>query len=164
MRDGLRLAGIRDHADEDADFGLASDDVLHTDYEAPTPTTAPGTRTIQTPDLAVLVEQRKPLVLDASLRWGRSIPGAVGLWGGGVGGGTSDEYEGRLRTKMQQLTHGDLNAPVVAVGWNAERYQGRNLALRLVALGYTNVYWYRGGREAWEVAGLTETEVDVQDW
>ena len=34
MRDGLRLAGIRDHADEDADFGVASDDVLHTDYEA----------------------------------------------------------------------------------------------------------------------------------
>ena len=164
LRDGLRLAGIRDHADEDADFGLASDDVLHTDYEAPTPTTAPGARTIQTPDLAVLVEQRKPLVLDVGLRWGRSIPGAVGLWGGGVGGGTSDDYEGRLRTKMQQLTHGDLNAPVVAVGWNAERYQGRNLALRLVALGYTNVYWYRGGREAWEVAGLTETEVDVQDW
>ena len=164
LRDGLRLAGIRDHADEDADFGLASDDVLHTDYEAPTPTTAPGARTIQTPDLAVLVEQRKPLVLDVSLRWGRSIPGAVGLWGGGIGGGTSDEYEGRLRTKMQQLTHGDLNAPVVAVGWNAERYQGRNLALRLAALGYTNVYWYRGGREAWEVAGLTETEVDVQDW
>ena len=55
---------------------------------------------------------------------------------------------------MQQLTHGDRNMPMVAMGWNSERYQGRNLALRLVALGYTNVYWYRGGREAWEVAGL----------
>ncbi len=51
--------------------------------------------------------------------------------------------------------------PVVAMGWNAERYQGRNLALRLVALGYTEVYWYRGGREAWEVAGLPETELVV---
>jgi hypothetical protein len=30
------------------------------------------------------------------------------------------------------------------------------LALRLVALGYTNVNWYRGGREAWEVAGLPD--------
>ena len=36
--------------------------------------------------------------------------------------------------------------------------------MRLVALGYTNVYWYRGGREAWEVADLPETQVDVQDW
>jgi hypothetical protein len=31
-------------------------------------------------------------------------------------------------------------------------------------LGYTNVYWYRGGREAWEVAGLPETDLEVQDW
>ena len=164
MRDGLRLAGIRDHADEDADVGLALDGVLHSDYEAVTPTTVPGARTIRTPDLAILVEQRKPLVLDVSLPWGRSIPGAVGLWGGGVGGDTSDQYEGRLETKMQQLTHGDRSVPVIAAGWNSERYQGRNLALRLVALGYTNVYWYRGGREAWEVAGLPETEVDVRDW
>jgi adenylate cyclase len=60
---------------------------------------------------------------------------------------------------MTQLTNGDHNVPVVTVGWNAERYQGRNLALRLVALGYPNVYWYRGGREAWDVAGLPETAV-----
>ncbi|HME27856.1 MAG TPA: hypothetical protein VKI44_42150 [Acetobacteraceae bacterium] len=39
-----------------------------------------------------------------------------------------------------------------------------NLALRLVALGYTQVYWYRGGREAWEVNGLPETKLDVQEW
>ena len=57
---------------------------------------------------------------------------------------------------------GHLTVPIVAVSWNSERFDGRNLALRLVALGYTNVYWYRGGREAWEVAGLPETEVDVQ--
>jgi adenylate cyclase len=31
-------------------------------------------------------------------------------------------------------------------------------------LGYPNVYWYRGGREAWEVAGLPETAVNMQDW
>jgi rhodanese-related sulfurtransferase len=52
----------------------------------------------------------------------------------------------------------------VALGFNSERYQGRNLALRLLALGYTNVYWYRGGREAWEVAGLPEADLVVQDW
>jgi rhodanese-related sulfurtransferase len=33
-----------------------------------------------------------------------------------------------------------------------------------VALGYTTVYWYRGGHEAWEAAGLPETEVDLQHW
>ena len=75
-----------------------------------------------------------------------------------------DAAQDRLRSKMQQLTTGELNKPVVAVGWNSERFDGRNLALRIVALGYTNVYWYRGGREAWEVAGLPETELVVQEW
>jgi adenylate cyclase len=163
MLDGMRLAGIRDHAEEDADFGVPSDSVLHTDYAARTPTTAPGARTIRTRDLAELSEQRKPLALD-TVSWGRSIPGAIALSGAGIGGSTSDAYQGRLAQKMRQLIGDDRTVPIVAVGFNSERYQGRNLALRLVALGYTNVYWYRGGHEAWEVAGLPEAEVDVQDW
>jgi TolB-like protein/class 3 adenylate cyclase len=163
MRDGMRLAGIRDHADEEVDLGLPSDDALRTNYEAPTPTTVPGAQSIRTQDLVKLLEQRKPLVID-TINWGQSIPGAVGLWGAGIGGSLSDEYQDRLGRKMRQLTRGDRTLPIVAMGFNSERYQGRNLALRLVALGYTNVYWYRGGREAWEVAGLPETDFDVQDW
>jgi adenylate cyclase len=125
----------------------------------------PGARTIRTPELQLLLDEQKPLVVDPLLySWGRSIPGAIGLQNAGHGGNTSDEMQGRLRKKMQQLTKGDLTRAIVAAGWNSERFDGRNLALRLVALGYTNVYWYRGGREAWEVAGLPETKVDVQDW
>jgi hypothetical protein len=163
MRDGLRVAGIRDHVDEDADAGLPADDVLHADYEAPTPIAVPGARTIRTPDLAALIERRKPLVIDTN-PWGGSVPDAVGLWGAGIGGDLFDEFQTRLGRKIQQLTGGDRTVPVVAMGRNAERFQGRNLALRLVALGYANVYWYRGGREAWEVAGLPVTELVTQDW
>ena len=104
LRDALRLAGIRDHACEDADFGVVSDEVLHTDYEAATPTTVPGARTIRTPDLAALMEQRRPLVLDSSSLH-QSIPGAIGLRGAGIGGSVSDEFQDRLRQKMQQLTN-----------------------------------------------------------
>jgi hypothetical protein len=163
MREGMRRAGSRDHADEDADLGLPSDARLHPSNEAPTPTTAPGVHTIRTPDLTQLIQQRHPLVLDTT-NWGQSIPGAVGLWGAGIGGSTSDQFQERLARKMQQLTGGDRTMPVVAMGFNSERYQGRNLALRLVALGYTEVYWYRGGREAWQVAGLPEAELVLQDW
>ena len=161
----LRAAGLRDHADEDADFAVPSDGNLRDDYAGLTPTTVPGAKTIRTPELQQLLEEQKPLVVDPLLySWGRSIPGAIGLQNAGHGGSTSDEMQDRLRKKMQQLTKGDLTRAIVAVGWNSERFDGRNLALRLVALGYTNVYWYRGGREAWEVAGLPETQVDVQDW
>jgi TolB-like protein/class 3 adenylate cyclase/tetratricopeptide (TPR) repeat protein len=162
IRDGLRLAGVRDHVDEDAGSSIAPDDVLHTDYAAPTPKTAAGVRTIRTPELVALLEQRKPLVIDTT-PWGKSIPGAIGLRVG-MGGTIHDEYQERLGRKIRQLTAGDLTIPVVAMSWNAERYQGRNLAIRLVALGYTEVHWYRGGREAWEVAGCPETELIVQDW
>jgi rhodanese-related sulfurtransferase len=65
---------------------------------------------------------------------------------------------------MLELIDGRQNRPIVAVGWNAERFQGRNLALRLAALGYTAVSWYRGGREAWEVVGLPQTELVMQEW
>jgi rhodanese-related sulfurtransferase len=76
----------------------------------------------------------------------------------------SDAYQERLKRKFAELAHANRELPIVTVGWNAERYQGRNLALRLVALGYSNVYWYRGGREAWEAADLPETDVAMQEW
>ena len=163
IREGLRSAGLRDHADEDAESGLPADDVLHEDYEAPTPVGAPGARTIRTLDLAALLENRRPLVLD-TLCWGDSIPVAVGLWGAGIGGSFDDEYQHRLRRKMEQLTGGERNTLIVTVAWNAERYQSRNLALRLVALGYAKVHWYRGGREAWMAAGLPTAQIVLQDW
>jgi adenylate cyclase len=123
----------------------------------------PGARIIRTADLPAFLQQHKPLVVEVN-GWGKSIPGAIALPGAGVGGTTSDSFQSRLDQKMRELTRGDRNMPIVTMAWNADRFSGRNLALRLVTLGYTNVIWYRGGREAWEVAGLPETEVVVQEW
>jgi hypothetical protein len=112
-----------------------------------------------------LLAEQKPIVIDPMMYWwGRSIPGAIGLKLAGWGGSYTDVTQERLRRKMQVLTNGDLSAPIVALGFNSERFDGRNLALRLAALGYTKVYWYRGGREAWEVAGLPEAAIEVQEW
>jgi hypothetical protein len=81
-----------------------------------------------------------------------------------LGGTLDDQVQDRLGQTISVLTGGDTCKPIVAVGFNAERFDGHNLALRLVALGYNNVCWYRGGREAWEVAGQPETPVDVREW
>jgi adenylate cyclase len=72
------------------------------------------------------------------------------LRGAGIGGTTSDPLQTRLDREMQALTHGERSAPVVTMASNADRFASRNLALRLAALGYTNVIWYCGGREAWD--------------
>jgi hypothetical protein len=84
--------------------------------------------------------------------------------GAGIGGTTADAFQARLGRKIEALTRGDRNKPIVTMARNAERFSARNLALRLVALGYTDVTWYRDGREAWEVADQRETEVAVQQW
>ncbi len=161
----LRLAGERDHADEDADFGVAADAALHSVLAGRTPKDAPGVTTVCTADVARLIVESRPIVIDTVMySWGRSIPGAVGLKNAGFAGSLTDEAQDHLRRQMQTLTAGDLGRPIVAAGWNSERFDGRNLALRLAALGYTRVYWYRGGREAWEANGLPETELDLQDW
>ena len=159
----LRLAGERDHADENADFDVPCDDKLHEILAGPTPTTAPGATTIRTNQLTQFLADRRPVVIDPmAYWWGRSIPGSVGLEN--AGSGFTGEIQDRLRRKMQILTNGNLNHPIVAMGWNSERFDGRNLALRLVALGYTEVHWYRGGREAWEANGLPESSPTATDW
>lgn len=165
FQEGLRRAGLRDHADENADFGVAPDSALHFPIAGLTPMTAPGTTTIRTQELAAMLAQSRPVVIDAMTTfWGTSVPGAIGLRRAGLHGSFSDGLQDRLRRKMHELTGGDLGRPVVALGWNAERFDGYNLALRLAALGYRQVFWYRGGREAWEASAMPQTSLDVQPW
>jgi adenylate cyclase len=163
--EGLRLAGARDHAEEDAVFDVAADQRLHQEFSGQAPLMLPGAGTIRTGALVRLLAERYPIVIDALTNFaGPSLPGAVGLRYVGAGGELTDLAQDRLRTTMRDLTRGDLDTPIVAVGWNSESFDGRNLALRLVTLGYTHVLWYRGGREAWEVRGLPEADLMPRDW
>jgi adenylate cyclase len=165
IQEGLRLAGLRDHADEAADFGLPETGELRADLTGQTPTSVPGATTIRTGELAGLITRQTPILIDVALgSWGRSMPGAVGLQGTGIGIRFSDVRQTRFSNKIQDLTSGDRAAPIVVFGANSERFTGYNLALRLVALGYTQVHWYRGGFEAWQVNGLPEDDVELQDW
>jgi class 3 adenylate cyclase/TolB-like protein len=166
FQDGLKGAGMRDHNDPNADFGSPSDDALHADFEGKTPTAAPGVTTVNTGQLSAMLEQDKPLVIDTmNATWFRSVPGAIGLdFQGNVSGTFTDEIQKRLERKLHELTGGDTAKPVVAMGFSVVRFDGYNLALRIRHAGYTNVYWYRGGREAWEVAGKPEEVVRPADW
>ena len=113
-----------------------------------------------------MLKTQKPLVIDTmDASWYRSVPGAVGL---DVSGHTHDTFtdavQKRLEQKLRALTGDYMAKPIIAMGFNVARFDGYNLALRLRHAGYTNVYWYRGGREAWEVAGMPEDVVRPADW
>jgi adenylate cyclase len=64
-----------------------------------------------------------------------------------------------FKVLVDHLVRGDRTRRVITFPWNAAFWDARNLALDLVALGYTNVSWYRGGLEAWDVAGLPVTRL-----
>jgi hypothetical protein len=165
IQDSLRLAGLRDHAEEDADFGLLGTSELHPDLIGRTPTSVPGTTTINTSELVDLLTRQKPILIDVALdSWGRSLPGAVGLQGTGHGARFSDGLQTRFSRKMHELTKGELSAPIVVFCVNSERFTGYNLALRLVSLGCTNVHWYRGRVEAWQVNELPQDELVLHNW
>jgi adenylate cyclase len=166
LQDASKSAGVRDHLDAEADFGVVPDDVLHNILVGKTPTTAPGVTTVHTEQLAAMLANEKPLVIDTvNNSLGRSLPGTVGInFHSNTHGTFTDEVQKRLEAKLRTLTGNDPAKPIVALGFNVARFDAYNLALRIRHAGYTNVYWYRGGREAWEVAGLPETELSLQDW
>ncbi len=60
---------------------------------------------------------------------------------------------------MHDLIGSDKTKPVLVFGFNQNRWESRNLALRLIALGYTDAAWYRGGWEAWEASGQQRAQM-----
>ena len=149
VQEGLRLAGLREYAEETTDFGAAPIRSLSPDPVGQTPLSCPGAMTIHTPELVRLVQECSPVLIDVALgSWGKSLPGAVGLQGTGHGAEFSERVQNRTTHKIIDLTKNDLAAPVVVFCRNSNglRHKPR---VRLISLGCTTIYWYRGGFEAW---------------
>jgi PQQ-dependent catabolism-associated CXXCW motif protein len=140
-------------ADEDADHGVAPTRELRlADYSAPTPRELPGAKTIGTAQLAAWLERdapMRPLLFDVIGDPHRSIPGAIWLPGAGRGRSLDDPLQARLAEVLARLTSGDTRRPMVFVCANAHCWLSYNAALRATVLGYREVYWYRGGLQAW---------------
>ncbi|MBV8522499.1 MAG: hypothetical protein JOY71_10325 [Acetobacteraceae bacterium] len=122
----------------------------------------PGAKTIRTEEMQRLLAESKPLVLTAALlRYNPTIPGAVQI--DLPGGGTmDDEFQANLRRMMQALLGDDRERPIVVFSYSINHWYARNAALRLVALGYRNVYWYRGGWEAWDAHDLPKAPLILE--
>ena len=163
VQQGLRRAGLRENAPAEQGTNLPPADGPLPGLNGPTSGSIPGATTIRTVELAQLMGERPLLMDDAVGSWGRSLPGAIGLQGAGHTV-LADSMQRRLAHTMGLLTGGNPDRPIVAFAVNAERRTGHNLALRLVRLGYTRVYWYRGGLEAWRAAGRADTRLTLQAW
>lgn len=159
IAEGLRRAGLRDHLDEQADSSVPSDATLRdaTRVDEPTPMSVPGATTIRTEEMQQLLEQSKPLVLTtAAPQLNPTIPGTIRVELPS-GGGLADEWQPVLRGMVDGLLGDTWQRPIVVFGYGINHWEARNLALRLVVLGYKHVYWYRGGWEAWDAHDLPTT-------
>jgi PQQ-dependent catabolism-associated CXXCW motif protein len=165
-----QLSPSGNYASEGQDFGVPPQQTLHMGPpHGPTPMLVPGARTITTADLYSELIARKPMVLlyvneGSNPENAVAIAGAHWLYGAGRGQSLDDIVEARLTQKVDQLSSGNRNAPVVAFCFDVHCWLSYNTALRLVKAGYRNVLWYRGGKEAWKAAGLPLTALSQEAW
>lgn len=158
----LSLLGTNALAD---DAGLFSADGYRTgQYRSPTPAEAEHATTLDTPSLQRLLrEQPHTRLIDVYRRqWlngqfiadeeHRNLPGSLWLANTGMGE-LEPRWQAYFADNLQRLSDGDQARPLVFycrsdcwLSWNAVK--------RAHALGYSNLYWYRDGIDAWEQAGL----------
>ena len=156
---GLPLAAA--HADEAL---FSSDGYRTSQYRSPTPASADHATTLDTAALqALLAREPRARLVDVYRRTylngqfvaneaHRNLPGS--LWLANTGDGVlSAPWQAYFRENLRQLSEGDPTRPLVFycrsdcwASWNAVR--------RAHALGYSRLYWYRDGVDAWEQAGL----------
>ncbi len=101
--------------------------------------------------LDVVLADRKPAGFPADRPWlptHRSLPDAVWLPGAGAAPLPPAQEEAFL-TRVAALTGGDKAKPVVTF-CRPECWGSWNAGKRLVAAGYSRVYWFPAGVEGWQ--------------
>jgi len=126
-------------------------------YHALTPNRVPGATTIST---GLLVERmqsgNRPILVDVLGGDGHNtLPGAYWFIHAGLdrGFGANIDIENRLEILLRAVAP-DKSTPIVFFCLSYECWLSYNAVLRAAKIGYTNLFWYRGGTEAWKAAGL----------
>ncbi len=145
------------YADEDRDWGVAPTERLRQPpYHAPTPHEIPGARVVRTPQLlAMLAGKPAPILIDVLAEEAHTtLAGALWLPGLGRGASFVDPLQAMAVELLRQVSGGDHSRALVFLCAGPQCWLSYNAALRAAAAGYSEVYWYRGGIEAWSAAQL----------
>jgi PQQ-dependent catabolism-associated CXXCW motif protein len=141
---------VRVFGREGMDFGVPPQNTIQGNVGTLTPMTIPGARTISTGELYnALRGGRRLLLVDVLDSPHVGLPGARRYPGVGMPYPSAD-----LGQLLDKDTGGDRTYPVVFYCEGPQCWESYNAALRARDAGYTNVYWYRGGLEAWAMASL----------
>ncbi len=155
--DSLKRAGMPEFADEKVDFHVAapSEPKSAGDFE-PTPMSIPGANVLTTAALKDLMEKKPAPTIFGIGRGATVIPDAHFI---GPQNFPSDAANADLRRVALEATGGITSKPIVIMGTSPNDWNGYNAALILVSVGFTNVWWYRGGEESWAAMGLKSEDL-----
>jgi PQQ-dependent catabolism-associated CXXCW motif protein len=133
------------------------------------PTTITGGKVIHAEELARLLKQSKPVVVDVSNEAKRPsgmapaapwlplpqqiIPGSVWLPGAGMAD-IAPETDVLFRKLLSHSTSGDHDHPIV-IYCHERCWLSWNAAKRAIGYGYRKVHWFPEGVEGWRAAGNT---------
>ncbi|MBV8566782.1 MAG: hypothetical protein JO273_15115 [Methylobacteriaceae bacterium] len=150
------------YADELTDFGVKPQAYLQTNVGSATPLTIPNGRIVTTMQLKRAMDEARGarlIVIDA---WEDSahatISGAYRIPYAGRFGTFQDQTQTALLSELNKLTGRDLSVPLVFFCAGAKCWESYNASLRAMAMGFKNVYWYRGGMAAWNSANLPTSQ------
>jgi PQQ-dependent catabolism-associated CXXCW motif protein len=144
-------------AEENVDFGVKPQRALQTNVGTATPIALPPEigKTLSTRALRDMLRDGGPLLVDVlNGEHEYTIRGASYIPDGGLPGTFTDEIQQRLAAELTRLTIGRTDYPIVFFCLGARCWESYNAVLRAYNAGYRNLYWYRGGINAWTEAGL----------
>ena len=159
----------RPYAAEDQNFDVPPvSSLIPIGYHEPTPLTVAGGKLISTYALfnrLITAKNDPPIVINVLMgEKTELIPGSVWLSGAGNSGRFGDEVSQRLDQHLQTLAGGDKDKVIVFYCLDLRCWLSYNAAIRATNLGYSNVYWYRGGLRAWHEAGLPHFQSQEDRW
>lgn len=148
---------------ERQDYGVPPTSTLHQGAaHAPTPTSIPGGKLIDTMTLIAMLNQQPaaPVAIVDALGGPTKLPNAYTAPVLARSGNYNDQIQQQMRQQFQSLNR-DL--PIVTYCADPNCWMSYNAALRFINLGFRNVLWYRGGLWAWQQAGMqTEAQQPQQ--
>ena len=129
------------------------------EIQGATPSNAPpGSKVISTRELVKLFKTEPTLVvidsLSAQAAKKETLPRANWLNGAGWEDTKFNKIIGSNLAKAMSGVAPNKDTPIVSYCSNWECWLSWNTTMRLSELGYTNLYWYRGGIDAWRAAKL----------
>jgi rhodanese-related sulfurtransferase len=143
------------YMDEATDFGRLATVGLNPNVSDYTPTYIDHGAVITTGELRHAIDSGvKFAMIDVLTMPHTSVPGAFLLPGAGMVDSRDDRTKQEwFVNQLRSITGGSYEYPVVFTCVGVKCWESYNAAIRAIFAGFRNVYWYRGGLNAWFSAG-----------